>query len=283
MKIKIFSHAIDLYNDTNIALEQAELLEKTGLLDKADEVHMLLHFSEQSFNWLKDRWSKRTNVIYHVFDESYKEWYEGTSIHYLKDNCDSTEQDFYALFITHKGISHPPGGHQNWRKYMQYWTIEKWKDCIQKLDEGYDTCGAAYLDERPYYKDTFYPGTFFWAKSSYLRRCKNILTPDKSHYLPQFDMSHHRFDYECWPGSGNPKWYEMHPGTIDRWYLPTETYREDVRKNLSDEIKDIIQKKIEKLTYNIEHTTKVDWSQYTKNEYVKNEFQPNSDIFVYRT
>lgn len=277
MKIKIFSHAIDLFNDTSITLEQTKLLEDTGLLDIADEIHMLLHFDEKSFLWLKERWKDKTNVHFHLFDKSYKEWYEGTSMHFLKDYCNSTDEEFYVLFLTHKGISHSPGGHQNWRKYMQYWNIERWEDCIQKLNEGYDTCGAAYLDESP---NSFYPGTFFWAKASYLRRCRNILTPDKNNFSPQFpNMPHHRFDYECWPGSGNPKWYEMHSGPIDRWYLPIETYREDIRSSLSDEYKELMQKKISDLT----HNNKVDWINFKMDDNKINFEENNSQIFVYRT
>lgn len=228
MKIKIFSHAMDLNNDTSITLEQTKLLEDTGLLDSADEMHMMLHFKEESFSWLKDRWKQRTNVEYHLFDESYKEWYESTSIHYLQEYCHSTDEEFYVLFITHKGISHPPGGHHNWRKYMQYWNIEKWKECVEKLDEGYETCGAAFLNNPPY---PFYAGNFFWAKASYLRRCRRLLTPPENGYKPQFaGQPHHRYDLECWHGSGNPKWYDMNPGPSDRWYLPPEAYREDMKE-----------------------------------------------------
>ena len=40
---------------------------------------------------------------------------------------------------------------------------------------------------------------------------------------------HLRYDLEPWHASGNPKWYEMHSGQHERWYLPPETYREDLK------------------------------------------------------
>jgi hypothetical protein len=227
MKLKIFSHAMDFASGRDITLEQSELLEKTGLLDAADELNMMLHFNEQNFDWIKERWKNRSNVKYHVFDYSYREWYEATTMNYIQKLVHSTDEEFYVLCITHKGISHGPGGHQNWRKYMQYFTIEKWKECVAKLDEGYDTCGSPFLNNPPY---PFYAGTFFWAKASYLRRCKKLLTPQESNFTPQFEgQPHHRFDLECWNGSGNPKWFDLNPGPENRWYASPEHYRDDMK------------------------------------------------------
>jgi hypothetical protein len=130
--------------------------------------------------------------------------------------------------MTCKGISHAPGGHQNWRHYMQYFTVEKWKECVEKLNEGYDTVGAAYLPDPPY---GFYPGTFFWAKASYIRKCHRLLPPPEANFKPQFEgQPHHRFDMECWIGSGKPNWYEMHLGPSGRWYSPPSYYRTDVQE-----------------------------------------------------
>lgn len=222
MKIKVFSHAIDLNNDTNITLEQTKLLESTGLLDASQEVNMMLHFQEDSFSWLKERWKDRKNVNYFVFDESYKEWYESTTMQHIQNLVHSTDDEFYVLYISHKGVSHPPGGHQNWRRFMQYWNIEKWNECVEKLDQGYDTCGAAFLFEEPY--APFYAGNFFWAKSSYLRKCKKLKSPPDCNYTDQFGHGcHHRFDQELWHGSGNPNWYDMYPCERNDWYNDPET------------------------------------------------------------
>jgi len=228
MKIKVFSHAMDMMRGKEITLEQSKLLENTGLLDAADEVHMMLHFNEENFRWLEQRWENRTNVIYHDFDESYKEWYEATTSQYIQNMVHSTDEEFYVCHMTHKGVSHPDGGHQNWRKYMQYWNIEKWRECVAKLDEGYDTCGAAFLNNPPH---PFYAGNFYWAKTSYLRRCKKLVPPPENNFQPQFSgQPHHRYDLECWHGSGNPKAYDMHPGEVNRWYYPPQAYRNDMKE-----------------------------------------------------
>lgn len=225
MKIVLFSHAINIGCGMDITHEQADLLESTGLLDACSEVIMNLHFDSNSYEWLSNRWSTRNNITYRVYGEDYKEWYEATTEISIQDLVHSTDEEFYVCHITHKGASHPEGGHQNWRKYMQYWNIEKWQECVAKLDEGYDTCGAAFLNNPPH---PFYAGNFYWAKASYLRRCKFMHTPYQVLFEPQFsEQPHHRFDWECWHGSGNPKAYDMHPGVDNRWYGAPETYRED--------------------------------------------------------
>jgi hypothetical protein len=231
MKIKVFVHAMDI-NETgkDILQEQVALIENTGLLGAAEEINMMLHFNEDSFKWLEDRWEDVQHVTYHLFDEGYKEWYEATTMQHIQEMCQLTEdeEDFYVLCMTCKGISHGnQGSHRNWRKYMEYFTVEKWKECVQKLDEGYDLVGAAYLNNPPY---PFMPGTFFWAKASYLRKCRRLLPPPEVDFKPQFEgQPHHRFDLECWHGSGNPKWYEMHPGPDGRWYSPPSEYRDDLK------------------------------------------------------
>jgi len=220
MKIKLFSHAVCLNpNENLIGLEQSELLENTGLLDAA-EINMMLHYDEQEFRWLKKRWSWNNNINYHLFGEEYREWQEGTTILHIQELVHSTDEEFYVLYIHHKGVKSQT---TTWRKYMEYWNIEKWKECVSKLDEGYDLCGAAFLNNPPH---PFYAGNFFWARASYLRKCKRLKSPVDNNFQPQFSgQPHHRYDYECWHGSGNPNAYDMHPGPENRWYWPPYLYR----------------------------------------------------------
>jgi hypothetical protein len=208
-----------------ITHEQADLLESTGLLDACNEVWMNIH--EKKYDWLKERWKGRTNIHFSLF-EGYEDWYEATTeLMVQKHVHDSKPQEYYVCHITHKGASHGPGGHQNWRKYMQYWNIERWRDCVAKLDEGYDMCGASFLNNPPH---PFYAGNFYWAKASYLRRCNFMETPEYRNFQPQFSgQPHHRFDWECWHGSGQPNAFDLHPGPGNRWYLPPEAYREDMK------------------------------------------------------
>ncbi|CAB4133358.1 hypothetical protein UFOVP250_141 [uncultured Caudovirales phage] len=225
-KIKIYIHAMDLPSGHDILANQVHLLESTGLMDEADEINVMCHFDKKNFQWLKNRWFRETKVKYYDFDDSYRNWYEHTTVHQIQEDAHSTIEDYYVLYIHPKGISHPPGGHQNWRKYMEYWNIERWRECVAALNDGYDTAGASYLHGGP---TEFYAGNTYWAKASYLRRCKRMLTPDVVGFKPQFDTEpHHRFDVEVWHGSGKPKFFDIHPGPDKRWYWPPEAYRADL-------------------------------------------------------
>lgn len=224
MKIVLFSHVINIGCGMEITHEQTNLLESSGLLDACTESHFNLHYDKSDYQWLIDRWSSK-NVKFHTFDESYKDWYEATTILSIQDYVSKSNDEFYVCYIHHKGASHGPDAHHNWRRYMQYWNIEKWRDCVNKLDEGYDTCGASFLGNPPY---PFYAGNFYWAKASYLRRCKRMERPPDVDFQPQFDgQPHHRFDWECWNGSGNPKAFDLHTGPENRWYWPPQLYRMD--------------------------------------------------------
>ena len=48
-------------------------------------------------------------------------------------------------------------------KCMEYFNIIKWKNCVEKLDEGYDCCGVCHVE----YK--YFLGNFWWANSSHIK------------------------------------------------------------------------------------------------------------------
>ena len=225
MKILVFNHATDLHYDTSITLGQVQLFEKSGLLDEAYDVNMMLHYHENSFKWLEERWEKRENVAFHLFDDWYQPWYEYTSAYHIQELCNASDEEFYILYTHAKGNFTRTAPNVNWRNYMNYWCIERWRDCVAKLDEGYDLVGAGFLNNPPY---PYFAGNFFWTRASYIRRCQKLIQPTENDFKPQFEgQPHLRYDLECWHGSGNPKWFDLHPGEHERWYLPPETYRKD--------------------------------------------------------
>ena len=80
MKIKVFSHALDINGNIGITLEQTKLLEETGLIDAA-EINMMLHYNEPLFRWLQVRWRDRDNINYKTFGPEFQQWYELSLIH----------------------------------------------------------------------------------------------------------------------------------------------------------------------------------------------------------
>jgi len=235
MNIKIFVHATDITGDIDITLEQIELLNSTGLLEKS-EVVLCSHYDEGNHKDLVQYLTQySSNNKFRHFGESYKEWYEYTTCLELQKQCNESSDEFYALYIHNKGSYTRTVGNYNWRKYMEYFCIEKWKECVEKLDEGYELVGAAFTDNTEEYNPNithYFAGNFFWARSSYIKKCQPLSEPTEVGFKPQMkDQPHLRYDLEPWHASGNPKWYELHPGKHERWYLPPETYREELKGN----------------------------------------------------
>lgn len=230
MKIIIYSHATYLNNDDSVTREQTEILEKSGLLDVA-EVKVMIHYQNEPFSWLQDRWKDR-NVEFKLFDESYREWYEYTTCMEIQNDCEKSEEEFYLLYIHHKGNFTTTSANQNWRYYMQYFNIERWKECVAKLNEGYDTCGAAWAKHDEKDRIKYYPGNFFWAKSSYIKKCQKLVNPKENNFQSQFSTGFSlRFDLELWHGSGQPNAYDIDSNSYDRcWYNSPEKYRNDMKQ-----------------------------------------------------
>lgn len=91
-----------------------------------------------------------------------------------------------------------------WRKYMEYFNIEKHEDCIQALDE-YDICGTELRGSGTDFYPEFpmhYCGNFWWANSEYIKNLTGIFTNTS---LYQMGL-HTRHLAECdFLARGNPK------------------------------------------------------------------------------
>jgi hypothetical protein len=114
---------------------------------------------------------------------------------YAKENPDD-----YILFFHTKGITHLTEATEDWRKYMEYFVLKRWKDCVQKLDEGYDCCGVLWNTDTPIGIWPHFSGAFFWAKASYINTLDHSYLESKWRYMMEF-----------WIGSNpNAKVYEFH-------------------------------------------------------------------------
>lgn len=97
----------------------------------------------------------------------------------------ANREDAYFLYFHSKGITapwrmreekiyHPFVNYYLWRKFLEWGNIEKWKICVNKLEEGYSAAGVN-LCEWPIHH---YSGTFWWSKSEHIKKLPNILEND---------------------------------------------------------------------------------------------------------
>jgi len=231
VKLKVFYHLIDLPGWEDITTEQIEKLESSGLLDQC-ELHMNMNYSESSFDLLRKKLSNKENIIWH-FKQNVKEDYEHPTAILMKEFADSSEEDFYALYMHQKGITYigtPKETYvKHWRWLLDYWCIERWQDCISKLDQEYDTVGANY-HQRNGRLGPHFSGTQSWVTSKFLKKCNKLVLPSTINFQNQVPRNRltHRYDVEAWFGYNGAKAACLyHSGLTDHYHQewPSELYR----------------------------------------------------------
>lgn len=113
------------------------------------------------------------------------------------------------------------------RHYMTYFNIEKYKDCLGYLEQGFDAVGVD-INTWP---TTHFSGNFWWSRSEHIN---TLLSPHDTPGIPNFyatENKNHRHRCEMWICS-NPQhnyletWNsEIHPSQKGFKRYPPESYR----------------------------------------------------------
>ena len=200
-------------------------LSLVGQIKKDNAIYVEKNYADVVLEYINERYSfveianvRDINEQPNIFEgQTLKELY----LHSLKT-------DGYVLYLHNKGMTENFyntwgvfGEDHRWRRYMQHHCVTRWKECVEKLDEGYDCVGANY------YKD-FYPfaGNFWWASTDHIKKLGDPLDADE--YYNNNSTSNYRYAFELWVGTQNPKIHYM-----------------DVRDTESGEVQKFIEKKEE--------------------------------------
>lgn len=173
----IFYHVFTVNHWKEILLEQLDRMEKAGMLEDAASggtKHLFVSGDlEKVAELAGEGW------IYHNSTG------EPDTLNQLRGII---PDDDVSLYIHTKGVTRLDfkQNSTDWRKFMEYFVLDKWRDCVSALVE-YDACGVNYWSdhEKPHFS-----GNFWWAKNSYLKT------------LPP--VSSNRLDAEFWVGRNNP-------------------------------------------------------------------------------
>lgn len=221
-KLNVVYQCCDLPGSRDLSIEQMKRLIDSGLVDNA-QVHLSLNGNLVNFLDLVQFVEPYSNIrINHTSDRA--DLMEYPALMLVKDIADAAVEEEYILYFHLKGITKlNHQGIHDWRRYMEYWHIDRYRDCIAKLDEGYDTCGTNYI------RGTFvgadlkvhdwphYSGGFWWARTSYIKKLDRLPHPDNyvmgsvsplTGYV--IDKNLYRYDHEAWISSGKPNWTEIH-------------------------------------------------------------------------
>jgi hypothetical protein len=251
-KLKVVYQCCDLPGSQRLSINQLSRLINSDLFNEL-EIFLSLNGNLVNFLELAQFVEPYKNVrICHTSDRNNLMEYPALML--LKELADVADAEEYFLYFHLKGITHHGNqGIVDWRKYMEYWCIDRWKDCVAKLDHGHDTCGTNYISGPFLGVDgtikhwNHYSGNFWWAKASYIKKLKKLPHPDSyapgtTSELTGYPIDHrnmYRFDHEAWVASGNPNWYEIHKspggdhdnkGSYPGWHY-RNIYPESMYKN----------------------------------------------------
>ena len=139
--------------------------------------------------------------------------YEAFTLKHLYDFCKTNENYDHVLYFHTKGIRHFSHTAElnviknvnSWRRFLEYGTITKWRECIAML-QAHDVAGINFhLHPRKHFQ-----GNFWWATSQYIKTLESPLSnkfADESFCHPN---AIDRVSCEMWIGSGNPKWFSIY-------------------------------------------------------------------------
>jgi len=141
---------------------------------------------------------------------SNKERYEFPAMKFIRNLC--KDEDCNMLYFHCKGLLHENDKIKDWIDMLEYFNIEKYKHCLDKLID-YDMVGCNYypsIHEISYVENPFpfyfnfphFSGNYWWTKSSYVNTFKDELSETN------------RFDAEFWICKNSKKnfWSFYNPG-----------------------------------------------------------------------
>ena len=201
MKIAVFYHIAQMGLGAFVYLQQVHRLHTSGLVNNADYIHFGINGDQELFN-VPEKAVIKVN-------KNQKE--ETETLILLKDFC-KENPNYKVLYFHTKGISQHCLNGESWRLMMEYFVIDKWRECVEYLNE-YDAVGSnlkilgptTWSDGRQSWEKAgtqHFVGNFWWANSSYVNTLDD-----------KFLKSDFRLDREFWIGTGNGKMKSLYqPG-----------------------------------------------------------------------
>ena len=214
--IKIYYHITNQPGANKLTTDRLELMKSTGLWDAASEIILCTHYDSQSYGWLTEYIAGDSKVRQKFHDDSVVGFGEQYTNRTLKTETDTDSTDSYILRIHNKGCNWVSSS--IWEKVKKYsdlldhHNIVRWKECIRKLEEGYDTVGIMYL----YQPVIHYSGNIWWASSQYIKKLPLLKPPHETGFakvIPAPPPPFHTtpaHDAEFWIGVATPNGWDLY-------------------------------------------------------------------------
>ena len=200
-KYYIFYHVYLFGNWKEIVIDQMNTLQNSGLLEFSQVKVGVAYYSEtdkeiENCKTILESY-KNVEIIYERHTSGCG---ESDTLEELYKFSKNSIENLKILYLHTKGVTHYKSEREenvkNWRKLMEYFLIDKWQTCVEKLEEGYDCCGVNYQGHAANIKNEIvaikiFNGNFFWANSEYINKLDNSI------------LWEHRYSSENWILSSN--------------------------------------------------------------------------------
>lgn len=220
MNVDVYMHVATLGRYQSIAKELSVLIERTGLEAHARRLFVSV-VGNGTVPYLGAKWS---NII----NAEDVNAYEYPTLRHVWHDVQEDDAPGATLYVHVKGASYleaaPRDARDAWRRYMAYFCIERWADCLERLAMGFDVVGTEHREANKR-MGAHFAGNFWWASHNYLRK--------KDAPAPYRDRKHIRYGAETWllrPPSAPRVWNWMdfrHKYDLGREVLPATEYRHD--------------------------------------------------------
>lgn len=200
-EIRIYIHVCTINQWEEVLERQLTLIETSGLYKRCQSIHLgVLGVGDLS------PFIARFPKISILFQNPEIALYERPTLLKLHQRCRG-KNNLKVLYLHTKGVSrafHPivTPNIFDWACYMEYFLIERWRDCIEALKE-HDVCGVNWRSA----PSPHFSGNFWWASSKYVATLPDTIG---SKYL----------DPEMWIGLKAPKVRCFHESRVDHYSKP---------------------------------------------------------------
>jgi len=205
MKNSIFFHIATVNHYQKIVDEIISGIFKSGLVNEIDHINIGIVGNGSVI--LPEN---KINILYKNGDLSL---FEFPTLNFLKQFAKDNE-DYNILYLHTKGTNLDTPPINDWRKYMLYFLVDKYKECFDVLKE-YDSCGVD-LRNKP---TLHYSGNFWWSKSEYIKTLKEFKD------MPIIIDDRHKSEF--WICSGNGKHHSLWDCGIDVYQRHLHEYKEN--------------------------------------------------------
>lgn len=189
-KIAIFHHNYLRFKWLEILTEQIKELKNSGLYESCNEIIATIYSEYEDYNnrkIFKDYIKSEDYLNKWTIIDLYENNFEYDTLKLIKKYCNYKKEDinicyFHLKSVCSQTVTPLNIGLPYWRKYLNYFTINKWKENNIKLNE-YDVIAVDY-EFNQMHQTNIIGGNFFWTKSSHIKKLDDILYTD-NRYLTE--------------------------------------------------------------------------------------------------